>query len=90
MIALLDWSISYNCHHVAIGSTNISWMSIYEILEVAFSGDITLLVVNAHYMKNVPGNKIDMRDSEWISTLIRAGLLNGSSMPEKEFGSSVI
>ncbi len=42
--------------------------SIYEILEDAFSGDITLLVVNARHMKNVPGKKTDMRDSEWIST----------------------
>ena len=34
-------------------------------------------------MKNVPGKKTDMRDSEWISTLLRAGLLNGSFIPEK-------
>jgi len=49
----------------------------------AFYGDITLLVVNARHMKNVPGKKTDMRDSEWISTLLRAGLLNGSFIPEK-------
>ena len=34
-------------------------------------------------MKNVPGKKTDMRDSEWISTLLRAGLLNGSFIPQK-------
>lgn len=45
-------------------------MPIYEILEEAFGGDITLLVVNARHMKNVPGKKTDMRDSEWISTLL--------------------
>ena len=38
-------------------STGIYWMPIYEILEDAFSGDITLLVVNARHMKNVPGKK---------------------------------
>ena len=43
----------------------------------------TLLVVNARHMKNVPGKKTYMRDSEWISTLLRAGLLNGSFIPEK-------
>ena len=42
-----------------------------------------MLVVNACHMKNVPGKKADMRDSEWISTLLRAGLLNGSFIPEK-------
>ena len=34
-------------------------------------------------MKNVPGKKTDMRTSEWISTLLRAGLLNGSFIVEK-------
>lgn len=78
MIALQDWIVSQNCHHVAVESTGIYWMPIYEILEDTFSGNITLLVVNARHMKNVPGKKPDMRDSEWISTLLRAGLLNGS------------
>lgn len=64
-------------------STGIYWMPIYEILEDAFSGNITLLVVNARHMKNVHGKKTDMRDSEWISTLLRARLLNGSFIPEK-------
>jgi len=83
MVALRDWIVSRNCHHVAMESTGIYWMPVYEILEEAFSGDITLLVVNARHMKNVPGKKTDMRDSEWISTLLRAGLLNGSFIPEK-------
>jgi len=34
-------------------------------------------------MKNVPGKKTNMRDSEWSSALLRAGLLNGSLIPEK-------
>lgn len=57
---------------------------IYEILEDTYSGDITLLVVNARHMKNVPGTKTDMCDSEWIATLLRAGLLNGSFIPDKQ------
>lgn len=83
MIALRHWIVSQNCHHVAMESTGIYWMPVYEILEEAFSGDITLLVVNARHMKNVPGKKTDMWDSEWISTLLRIGLLNGSFIPEK-------
>ena len=83
MIALRDWIIQSDCHHVAMESTGIYWQPIYEILEDAFSGDITLLVVNARHMKNVPGKKTDMRDSEWIATLLRAGLLNGSFIPDK-------
>lgn len=44
MVALRDWIVSRNCHHVAMESTGIYWMPVYEILEEAFSGDITLLV----------------------------------------------
>ena len=35
-------------------------------------------------MKNVPGKKTDMRDAEWIATLLRAGLLNGSFVPPRD------
>ena len=59
------------CRHGAMESTGIYWRPIYEILEDAYSGDIILLVVNARHMKNVPGKKTDMRDSEWIATLLR-------------------
>jgi len=41
------------------------------------------MVVNARHMKNVPGRKTDMRDAEWIATLLRAGLLRSSFIPEK-------
>lgn len=55
MNALRDWIVSQNCHHVAMESTGIYWMPVYEKLEDAFSGDITLLVVNVSHMKNVTG-----------------------------------
>lgn len=84
MQALKDWLISVNCRFVAMESTGIYWQPIYEILEDSYDGDITLLVVNARHMKNVPGKKTDMRDSEWIAILLRAGLLNGSFIPDKE------
>lgn len=84
MVALRDWIVFQNCHHAAMESAGIYWMPIYEILEDAFSGGITLLVVNARHMKNVPGKKTDMRDSEWIFALLRARSLNGSFIPEKK------
>ena len=43
-----------------------------------------LLVVNAIHMRNVPGKKTDMRDAEWIDTLLRAGLLKGSFVPKRD------
>lgn len=79
---LRDWILSRGCRHIAMESTGIYWVALYEVLENA-AADLTLLVVNARHMKNVPGKKTDMRDAEWIATLLRAGLLNASFIPEK-------
>ena len=83
LIALRDWVVAYGCHDVAMESTGIYWIPVYETLEVAYGGNINLLVVNPRHMKNVPGKKTDIRDAEWISSLLRAGLLNASFIPEK-------
>lgn len=81
---LKSWLEGHGCKHVAMESTGIYWQPVYEVLELAFSGDISLVVVNARHMKNVPGKKTDMKDAEWIATLLRAGLLNSSFVPTKE------
>ena len=82
-LALLrDWILSSRCLHVAMESTGIYWTALYEVLEASSPG-LSLLVVNARHMKNVPGKKTDMRDAEWIATLLRAGLLNASFIPDK-------
>ena len=47
-------------------------MPVYETLEDAFVGEITLLVVNARHMKNVPGKKTDVRDSVIETVTVRA------------------
>ena len=39
MLALRDWIVSQDWHHIAMESTGIYWIPIYEILEEAFSGD---------------------------------------------------
>lgn len=66
-------------------STGIYWQPIYEMLESCYDGEISILVVNARHMKNVPGRKTDMKDAQWIATLLRAGLLKGSFIPDKAF-----
>lgn len=85
MQRLRDWVVEAECYHVAMESTGIYWQPIYEILESCFDGEIQILVVNARHIKNVPGRKTDMRDAQWIATLLRAGLLKGSFIPEKPF-----
>lgn len=79
---LRRWLEAHECHYVAMESTGIYWQPVYAVLETALSDEMRLLVVNARHMKNVPGKKTDMRDAEWIATLLRAGLLQGSFVPE--------
>lgn len=81
---LRNWLESENCHHVAMESTGVYWFPVYDTLETAFDGDIEILVTNARHMRNVPGKKTDIKDSEWIATLLRAGLLRGSFIPVAE------
>lgn len=85
MRKLRDWVLEAECRYVAMESTGIYWQPIYEMLEPCFDGQISILVVNARHMKNVPGCKTDMRDAQWIATLLRAGLLKGSFIPDKTF-----
>ena len=84
LIALRKWLEEQDCHHVAMESTGIFWQPVYAVLEESLSEDMHLLVVNARHMKNVPGKKTDIRDAEWIATLLRAGLLKGSFVPERD------
>ena len=65
-------------------STGIYWQPVYAVLGEALTDDMHLLVVNARHMRNVPGKKTDMRDAEWIATLLRAGFLKGSFVPERD------
>ena len=84
LIALRAWLESEDCRHVAMESTGIYWQPVYAVLEPAFDAEMRLMVVNARHMKQVPGRKTDMRDAEWIATLLRAGLLKGSFVPERD------
>lgn len=81
---LRSWLEAEDCRNVAMESTGIYWQPVYAVLEEAFCDEMRLLVVNARHMKQVPGRKTDMRDAEWIATLMRAGLLKGSFVPERD------
>jgi transposase len=81
---LRSWLEAHDCRYVAMESTGIYWQPVYAVLETALTDAVHLLVVNARHMKTVPGKKTDMRDAEWIATLLRAGLLQGSFVPERD------
>jgi transposase len=60
-------------------STGVYWVPVYAVLEDHFD----LTVGNASHMKNVPGRKTDVKDSQWIAELIRHGLVRKSFVPPK-------
>lgn len=76
---LRDWLKSQGCIQVGMESTGIYWTPIYQMLE----GSFELIVGNAQHIKNVPGRKTDVKDSEWIAELTRHGLIAKSFVPPK-------
>jgi transposase len=78
---LARWLTRCGIELVVMESTGIFWKSIFETLEKAA---IKTYVVNARHVKNVPGRKTDVMDSEWLATLARAGLLKPSFIPPKD------
>jgi transposase len=81
LIALADWLIACHIETVAMESTGVYWIPVYEILEAR---GLKPQVVNARHLKNVPGRKSDWQDCQWIQRLHTVGLLAGSFRPEAE------
>jgi transposase len=76
--ALVAWRQGHRVELAVMESTGIYWKSVYAHLEAA---GIPALVVNARHVKQVPGRKTDVKDSEWLASLARFGLLRGSFIP---------
>ena len=78
--ALRAWLQAEGVTHVALESTGVFWKPVYNCLEEHFD---QVLLVNARDIKQVPGRKTDVRDSEWIAQLLQFGLLRGSFVPAR-------
>lgn len=79
--ALAEWLTELQVALVVMESTGIYWKSVFSHLERA---GINAWVVNAHFIKHVPGRKTDMADSEWLAVLARFGLVRGSFIPPQD------
>lgn len=79
LVRLREWLRQEGCTHVGMESTGVYWMPVYTILEGAFE----LIIGNATHIKQVPGRKTDVKDSEWIADLLRHGLIRRSFVPPK-------
>jgi len=76
---LADWLVSLGVVSVAMESTGIYWVNLYDTLE---SRGLKVCSANARYVRNVPGRKSDVADSQWIQQLHSYGLLIGSFIAE--------
>ena len=77
---LADWLLQCGVTTIAMESTGVYWIPLYEILE---QRGIRPCLVNARHMKNVPGRRTDWHECQWLQFLHSVGLLRASFRPEE-------
>ena len=78
---LADWLVECGVDTVAMESTGVYWIPLFEILEAR---GIQVYLVNARHVKHVPGRKSDVQDCDWLRKLHSLGLLSASFRPDAE------
>src|SRR5487761_1897863 len=79
--ALAAWLSACEVDTVAMESTGVYWIPLYELLE---SRGFDVYLVNAPHVKNVSGRKSDILDCQWLQQLMSYGLLSGAFRPRDE------
>jgi len=79
--AMADWLKQCRIRTVAMQSTGVYWVAVYDILEQA---GLEVYLVNARDTKNLPGRKSDVQESQWLMKLHTYGLLRNSFRPSQE------
>lgn len=75
------WLKQCGIRTVAMQSTGVYWIPVYDILEEA---GLEVYLVNARETKNLPGRKSDVQESQWLMKLHTYGLLRNSFRPAQE------
>src|SRR5215475_14667222 len=81
LIGVRDWLAANKCTHVAMEATGVYWKPVWHILS---DGEFELVLANAAHVKNVPGRKSDVSDSEWLADLEAHGLIRPSFVPDSQ------
>jgi transposase len=76
--ALADWLVRCKVETVAMESTGVYWIPLFQVLEAR---GLEVCLVNARHVKNVPGRKTDVSDCQWLQYLHSVGLLRASFRP---------
>jgi transposase len=77
LLALGDWLVEQGVTHAAMESTGVYWKPVFNLLE----DRVSVILVNAEHIKQVPGRKTDVKDCAWIAQLLQHGLLKASFVP---------
>lgn len=78
---MANWLVSLGISTVAMQSTGVYWIPVYEILE---THGPHVVLANARDARAVPGRKTDVNDAQWIQRLHSCGLLRASFRPDRE------
>jgi len=78
---LADWLISCGVDVVALESTGVYWIPVYEVLE---QRGLKVWLVDARQVKYVPGRKSDVQDCQWLQRLMSYGLLRPAFRPDAQ------
>lgn len=81
LIAMADWLERCGIETIAMESTGVFWIPVFELLE---SRGFTVFLVNARHVKNVSGRKSDVLDCQWLQQLMSFGLLSGAFRPRED------
>ena len=79
--ALAAWLIACGVDTVALESTGVYWIPVYEVLE---QRGLKVWLVDARQMKYVPGRKSDVQDCQWLQKLMSLGFLRAAWRPDGE------
>ncbi len=79
--ALAVWLVGLGVDTVAVESTGVYWIPVFEVLE---QHGLKVWLVDARQMKYVPGRKSDVQDCQWLQKLMSLGLLRAAWRPGAE------
>jgi len=82
--AIGKWLNEHNVKTVAMESTGVYWIPLFEVLE---GMGFACLLISSRSLRRVPGRKSDIQDAQWIQTLLRQLRIAGKFVsPASGFG----
>ena len=79
--AMADWLLACSVDTVALESTGVYWIPVFEVLE---QRGLKVWLVDTRQMKYVPGRKSDVQDCQWLQKLMSLGLLRAAFRPDAQ------